>query len=115
LFDARGSDETVRPITLSLARSPPPLEIRIVEEKMDLSEFTNENTGPFPDCSKFHDRFARCLQPNTQIAHIYKHAGAENCGEFVHDWRKCMEAKLTKDSAKIKVCRYLAFFYPYVH
>lgn len=75
---------------------------------MDIGDFTKEGPiGPFPDCSLFHDRFARCLQPNTQVSHIYKHGEAENCGEFVHDWRKCMEAKFTKDEVKIKVSFFL--------
>jgi hypothetical protein len=104
LWQIAAGDETVTAVLALSSDQARELSLtRILTEKMDINEFTNENTGPFPDCSKFHDRFARCLQPNTQIAHIYKHAGAENCGEFVHDWRKCMEAKFTKDAAKIKV------------
>jgi hypothetical protein len=74
---------------------------------MNIDDFTKEDTkdtkSPFPDCSLFHNKFSHCLEPNTQINHIFKHGEAENCGEFVHDWRKCMSAKFTKDEAKVKV------------
>lgn len=59
--------------------------------------------SPFPNCNLFHDRFVHCLRPSVQISHIYKHAAAENCGEFVADWKKCMYAKVTKEPEKIVV------------
>lgn len=68
-----------------------------------LVKLEKEVPNPFPDCGIFHDKFSHCLKPTVQVAHIYKHSTAQNCGEFVHDWRKCMSAKLTKDPKEIQV------------
>lgn len=59
--------------------------------------------SPFPDCNLFHDKFVHCLQLTAQVAHIYKHGSAENCGEFVADWKKCMYAKVNNEPAKVLV------------
>lgn len=64
--------------------------------------------SPFPSCDIFHDRFVSCLRPMRQVSHIYKHAVAENCGEFVDDWQLCMKAKLEKDENKIAVRYFIA-------
>ena len=70
---------------------------------MNFEDLFKKSSGPFPDCEHFHERFTKCLMPSMQAKHIYKHNEAENCGEFVHDWRKCMSAKLVKEPEKIKV------------
>mmetsp|Transcript_28764 Transcript_28764/g.58934 ORF Transcript_28764/g.58934 Transcript_28764/m.58934 type:complete len:92 (+) Transcript_28764:117-392(+) len=56
----------------------------------------------FPDCEIFHNKFSNCLKPTQQMAHIYHHGVAENCGEYVHDWRKCIGAKMTNNEEEIK-------------
>mmetsp|Transcript_3420 Transcript_3420/g.5329 ORF Transcript_3420/g.5329 Transcript_3420/m.5329 type:complete len:111 (+) Transcript_3420:195-527(+) len=61
----------------------------------------------FPACSFFHDEFVRCIKPTQQFSHIYSYGCVEDCGKFVHDWRKCIVATNLKpggqrDEALIK-------------
>ncbi len=64
-----------------------------------------ELNGGFGLCSVLYDRFSNCMTFGGQLRQIHRDGSAENCGDIIMDYSKCLLAQSSQDEKKKKVSK----------
>lgn len=65
--------------------------------------------GGFGPCQDMYDRFLNCMTFGGQLRHMRREGSAENCGDLITDYSRCLMAQASHNEVR-KKASLLIFF-----